>query len=119
MNGYIINPAWFYWVNIANAGRAVLSISSVILLLLTSICFFMLADDMLFDEEDRARVKKAIGRGFVVGIFCLIAAIFIPSKETLIEMQVAKYATWENAEWTVDAVKDAVDYIVNAIGSLK
>ena len=32
---------------------------------------------------------------------------------------VAKYATYENAGLTVDALKSAVDYVVQAIQSLK
>ena len=37
----------------------------------------------------------------------------------MIEMQIARYATYENAEWTVDAIKNAVDYVVQAVKSLK
>ena len=45
--------------------------------------------------------------------------MFVPSKEALIEMQVARFATYENAEWTLDTVKAAVDYIVESIKSVR
>jgi len=48
-----------------------------------------------------------------------VGVIFIPSRNTMLEMQIARYATYENAEWTVETIKSAVDYIVQAIGSLK
>lgn len=122
MNGYIINPAWFYWVSIADAVKAVLFVLAIVALILAGIAIFIFVidgGDCFDNEKIREQYKKAVGRGFIIGVLCLIAAILIPSKETLVEMQVAKYATWENAEWTVDALKEAVDYIVNAIGSLK
>ena len=43
---------------------------------------------------------------------------FIPSGETLIEMQIARFTTVENAEWALDAIKSATDYIVSAIKEL-
>lgn len=48
-----------------------------------------------------------------------ILLIFVPTKSTFIEMQIARYATVENAEWTVETVKSAVDYIIEAIKQLK
>ncbi len=63
------------------------------------------------EEESRvSRLESKIG---------LLGVVFIPDKQTMIEMLVAKTATVENAEWTVDAVKQAVDYIVSAIQTLK
>lgn len=41
------------------------------------------------------------------------------AKDALIEMMIAKQATYENATWTLDALKSAVDYVVQAIQSLK
>ena len=117
MNGYIINPTWFYWVDIIDAVNCFAIISAIILLLGAGLVGFMFMDDVFADE--RERYGKIIPKVVIVGVIFLLAAIFIPSKETLIEMQVAKYATWENAEWTTDAIKDTIDYIVDAIGSIK
>ncbi|MBQ6535493.1 MAG: hypothetical protein IJI40_01755 [Firmicutes bacterium] len=117
MNEYIINPAWFYWVHIAGAMKAVLLLSAGALLLFSGVVCLLFMDS-LWDEE-RERYGKALPKVAIAGIACLVIGIFIPSKETLIEMQIARYATWENAEWTVDAIKDAVDYIVDAIKSIR
>ncbi len=119
MNGYIINPMWFYWVNIANTAKTAFGILAGILFLLGLCSVWALIDSDLFDDEETEKYWKATRWVIAGGLVCLIAAIFIPTKNTLIEMQIAKYATWENAEWTVGAIKDAVDYIVDAIGSIK
>ena len=117
MNGYIISPAWFYWVDVVDAVNCFAIVLAIILLLGAGFVGFMFMDDVFYDE--RERYGKIIPKAAIVGVIFLLAAILIPSKETLIEMQIAKYATWENAEWTVGALKDAVDYIVDAINSIK
>lgn len=113
MNGYIISPAWFYWVNVIDVVKCFAIVSAIILLLGAGLVSLMFMDDVFADE--RKRYSKILPKIAIAGVIFLLAAIFIPSKETLIEMQVAKYATWENAEWTADAIKDLVDYIANAI----
>lgn len=56
---------------------------------------------------------------FVVAVILFIIYVFIPPRETLIEMQIARFTTVENAEWALDAVKSATDYIVSAIKELQ
>lgn len=113
MSEYIINPAWFYWVNVAEKINAIMMVGMVL-----SISILLVGGIIMFVNDDDDFLKPVrLGLGF--SIFFILGVIFIPPKETLIEMQIAKYATWENAEWTVDAIKDAVDYIVNAVGSIK
>ena len=118
MNGYIIDPAWFYWIAIADAIRTTMFIIAAILLVFGGVVgiFVTIGNDVsdVIDVDVKAVLKMIIA-----GAVCFVIAVLIPSKETLIAMQVAKYATWENANWTVDAVKEAVDYIVNALGSME
>lgn len=113
MSEYIINPMWFYWINVVDAVRLI----TIIGLCLSAVGTIPLAIGVFVEEDDE--YIKPLKIAVTVLAVCLLSVVFIPSKGTLIEMQVAKYATWENAEWTVDAIKDAVDYIVNAIGSIE
>lgn len=53
-----------------------------------------------------------------VAAILFITYVFIPPRETLIEMQIARFATVENTEWALDAIKSATDYIVSAIKEL-
>lgn len=58
--------------------------------------------------------KKLLNKILVPTIICLMLSIFLPNKETLIEMQVAKIVTVDNVKLTFNAVKEAVDYIIQA-----
>lgn len=122
MNGYIINPSWFYWLGVVRGLRAV----GVALLVISAVGVLVLVvtREVDYDECDKEdEGYKALTRWLktlsVAVIVCLFAVVFIPSRDTLIEMQVARFATYENAQWTVESIKSAVDYIVDAIKSLK
>ena len=54
-----------------------------------------------------------------IAIVSILMLTFLPDKETMIEMAVAKYATRDNVAWSVDQIKSIVDYIVQAMQSIK
>ena len=125
---YIINPILFYWMSVVDAVKATL----LTLTIISSIAFLFLAIARVVtfvetanedDDEEVVKAKSALKKAFniVLGVLIIstIASIFIPSKNTLIEMQVAKYATYENTEQMVENIKIAVDYVVESIKSLK
>jgi len=51
----------------------------------------------------------------IVGIILCLSSMFIPSKNTSIEMLVARTATFDNVDWTVAQVKEIIDYIVSTL----
>lgn len=126
---YIINPSWFYWLGVVESMRhfmvaafivsiAVVVVSAIIIPM--NISMIREFPDMSDDERKTVQfftkaLKIAIG---VLAISGLVL-VFVPSKETLIEMMIAKQATYENATWTLDALKSAVDYVIQAMKSLK
>ena len=124
---YIINPSWFYLLHVIDWLRFLLGLTcalAVIALIIAAI--FRLAHfcETMGDEyDDEIKMRKFINKCLKISAIAtfvtMIALIFLPSKQTLIEMQIARYATYENAEWTVEAVKSAVDYIVEAVNSIK
>ena len=111
---YIINPSWFYWISVAETAKIVLCVIFGCLLLGCIILWPALLVDWTGDEED-IRNRKMLTVFSVLAVVTGIAAMFIPSRNTLMEMQIARLATPENAAWTVDKLKEAVDYIVEAI----
>lgn len=128
MTGYIINPSWFYWLNVVDAiGTFFLVIVAVSIggIIVSTIGYLICTDairSFTYTDDEKARLpvwgkilKICVVSAAVFGVI----SVFIPSKNTLIEMQIARYATYENAEWTVETIKAAVDYIVEAINSLK
>lgn len=118
---YIIDPMWFYWAGVVDDLRGVLSAAASTLVAVALVLLGLAFVEKIADGEDdlaKAVTKKAYTLMVMAAVFGLLM-IAIPSKQTLIEMQVARFATYENAEWTVETIKQAVDYIVEAVGSLK
>lgn len=113
---YIINPSWFYWLNVVDAVRGVACgyfILFIIAAIITLLTFFVA--DIPFREIETSRPCVFLFIGFVVAVLVLV---FVPSKETLVEIQVARLATYDNVAMTVDGIKSVVDYIVNAIKTI-
>jgi Na+-driven multidrug efflux pump len=112
---------WFYWVNVVDTLVVIL-----IVLLNLAVVACVISGIIAFttleygdDDEDHKAAKRIFKRCFITAVVVAIAVILIPTKNTLIEMQIARYATYENAEITIDAIKSAVDYIVDAMKSVK
>lgn len=126
---YIINPSWFYWLHVVENLKAIgiialvfLSAGLVVALILGAIFY----SDGCFERGDDPdwlmylNIKKIILKAILPPIVVLVlVGIFMPDRQALIEMQIAKFATYGNAEWTIDTVKAAVDYIVESIQSIK
>lgn len=118
---YIINPMWFYWVNVVNT---LVVIFIVLLILAAGACVIsgvitLVTLDYGPDDEVHEAAKSIFKIGLAVAVVAAVAVILIPTKNTLIEMQIARYATHENVEITIDTIKSAVDYIVDAMKTVK
>ena len=120
MNDYIINPMWFYWLSVVDGLNLVIVVTSVILgigLLVAVMIGYV--EGFGYDDESNKRGWTIVKRlGILLAVLILIG-IFTPSKQTLIEMMIAKYATVSNTELAIDGVKEAVDYVINAIKAAK
>lgn len=113
---YMISPMWFYWISVINnvivAFQLVAFISGIALLCCILFIIFTECEE---EKKNFISIIKLIVPVFVISV---LGIILIPTREVLIEMQVAKFATTENAQWTLDAIKSAVDYIIQAIGQM-
>ena len=126
---YMISPMWFYWISVVNnvivAFKVVAFISGIALLCCTLFIIFTECEGekknfIIFTdyEEEKKNIISIIKLIVPVFVISVLGIILIPTREVLIEMQVAKFATTENAQWTLDAIKSAVDYIIQAIGQM-
>lgn len=117
---YIVNPSIFYWMSVLDAIDGVsivfMTLSTAGVIVLTA-CFS--CDHDWWDEDDKKLFQKWKRIVITVFVVSILFVVFIPSKETMVEMLVAKFATVENANWTLENVKSAVDYIVEAMKTLK
>ena len=116
---YIINPMTFYWLSVLDAIRTLLLVVSIIGVAAAVVLPLVFCAESCWDKDEKKKYIKALIAVLIVLFVSILLVVFIPSKQTMIEMMVAKYATTENAEWTVDALKSAVDYIVEAMKSVK
>lgn len=126
---YIINPSWFYWLGVVNSMRGFMLAAFIVAIIVVGVALIIipvnvkLIRDYPSISDDERKVVRFFTRALKIAIGVCVASVlflvFVPSKETLIEMMIAKQATYENATWTVDALKNAVDYVVQAIQSLK
>ena len=126
---YIINPSWFYWLGVVNSMRGFMLAAFIVAIIVVGVALIIipvnvkLIRDYPSISDDERKVVRFFTKALKVSIgVCIVAVlflVFVPSKETLIEMMIAKQATYENATWTVDALKSAVDYVIQAIQSLK
>jgi len=126
MTNYIIDPQVFYWMNIFGIMQTVFAIFGVVFMA-AFICLTIgyvynsceakrgYESNLLYQKECK---KWAIITG-IIGLPLITVAIFIPGKTTSIEMLVAKTATFDNVNWTVQQVKEVVDYIVYALKSVQ
>ena len=111
---YIINPSWFYWVAVCDKlGNIMIGVGILLGVLLVAI--FLVA---FFIDNDPQHylsllIKLAVAEGIII-----LAATLIPTRETLIEMQIAKFVTRSNIEVAVDKIKEITDYIITSIKSL-
>lgn len=126
---YIINPSWVYWLGVVESmlhfmvAAFVLSIAFVVAsAIIIPVNISVIREFPDISDGERKTVQfftKALKIAIGVLVISGLVLVFVPSKETLIEMMIAKQATYENATWTLDALKSAVDYVVQAIQSLK
>lgn len=130
---YIINPMWFYWLGLADIAKNI-CIALFIVSLTTTVIFSCMAIQKQNDAEEYKDsgskysitcrysygiFKKAAITSGIVCFLSMTGAIFIPTKETLIYIMVARQATYTNIGLTVDAIKEAVDYVVQAISNIR
>lgn len=108
----IINPWFFYLVNLLDRALVV----AIIVLIISVICvvftFFVLSDEC-FDEEEAKTLKKWNKVSIIALLISTIMLVAVPSKETVYEMVVANYITENNIEAAKDNAKDLIDYIID------
>lgn len=125
MTNYVIDPKVFYWMNVFGILQTVFAIfggACVMASLGLAAGWIYNSCEVNRGYESNLVYLKVCRRWTIVtgiiGFVFVTAAIFIPGRTTSIEMMVAKAATFDNVNWTVQQIKDVVDYIVQAIKSI-
>lgn len=117
---YVINPWFFYWVQVADTLREALSIlaclAGVSMLIAVAVKIGRLFGEE--SEEMKRNTNRALKASVILFVPLLLLYSLLPSRVTLLSMQVASLTTAENAEMALAAVQSSVDYIIEAMGRL-
>lgn len=118
---YIIHPAIFYLISVANSIKMagiVFGFLLVVCIIVYIIIYFVTIDDEEYQEP--LKKHKNIVYILVIGAaICLCIGLLLPSKETSYAMLVAKIANKENLTMTQQTIKEIVDYIVQSFNLIK
>lgn len=112
----IINPITIYLMNvmskIGEMAPFILIFSVFILALL------FVTPPARNNSEDKRQHKVIMKIATVTATISLFLSIFIPSRDTMIAMIVAKHVTIENIQSGQEIVKGSIDYIFEKINEL-
>lgn len=113
----IVNPAFFYWASVFNGLK-------IAFLVLTIICIVILATMLFYydseycgwydDDEDAIAFRKNMKRIAVASMVMVVIIIFVPSKQTMIEMQIAKMATGDNISAVIQKITEVAKEIIES-----
>ena len=107
MEGYVISPFLIYLLSIIDS---VVSISVIMIFILLIASLISLMDE----NTDKYFLKLIAG-----AIVSLLLAIFVPSKDTIIGMIVAKNITYERLNDGTEIAKKSIDYIFEKIEEIE
>ena len=115
----IINPVVIYVINLMGSLRVGLIVATVIFAVLTIFCAANYMDMSEGNSEECKQSAKKFFRSSKRFLVCFaltfILVLFVPSKDTCVEMLVANYVTPDNIDVGVEKTKETVDYIVEKI----
>lgn len=117
----IINPLWFYLIDIVDNINLICMIMLVIAFIalgLISICVFGDMVDDTLGENEKQNYFKYIKISLKVIIPCIIITSFTPSSDTIYKMIIADNITPHNIEVVGDTIEGGIDYIFEKINAL-
>lgn len=117
----IINPLWFYLIDVVdkiNLICMIILIIALIALCAIAICAVCDITSDIIGEDEKQAYFKYIKISLKVIIPCIILTILTPSSDTIYKMIIADNITPHNIEVVGDAVGGGIDYIFEKINSL-
>ena len=114
---YYINPIWFYLMNVSTGIKTFLCGLGVISLICTAFAILIFTIEESIDitnlNEKEKKIFKLFKNIIIAAIVSLFIGIFVPSKETCVEMMVASQVTHENVTATKEEIYKIVDYVTD------
>jgi H+/Cl- antiporter ClcA len=128
----IINPMIFYWISVVSNlffALGFLIFCGIVIILLGIFLFFINRENYsLWDYSEESknkslqnmnRWKNICIKTMIITAIISIVMVFTPSKDTMIQMLIAKNITTDNVKLMKGEIKNTVDYIFEKINSNK
>ena len=114
----IIDPRLIYLIGLIDRASQITSLGAVLLCVVLVICgiiHFLSYDEDWYDPDEGRELRKRLPiRAMVIAlVVCALLMLLLPAKEDMIAMLIAKYATSENINAVIDAIKNAAQEIAN------
>ena len=121
MSGVMIDPKYIYLIETVGSLKTMCTIVAVIAAIGAGISIITLMEAMDLSCGDKmASTSKKLAVIFgIIAFMFTIFAVFVPSRVAMIEITIARYATYENASATIEQIKGVADYVIDAISKLK
>lgn len=68
-------------------------------------------------DDDEKKIAKLFKTIIITSFISILVGVFIPSKETYIEMMIASQVTHENVAATKEEIYELVDYVTEKVRS--
>lgn len=112
MTGPIIDPKWFYWLQVCDSIRFLFFLLAAFLGIAASVLALIMME--MYEEELRKAKNTIIVLSVFIFVF-VVAGILTPSKETMIEMEIAKHVTYESAATVIETITDTTDELLEKL----
>lgn len=114
---YYINPIWFYLMNLSDGMKIFLCAFGIVVFSFSVFAFISWAIDVTLTDLDDSEKKifKLFKTIIIASFITFIISIFLPSKETCIEMMIASQVTHENVAATKEEIYELIDYVTDKV----
>lgn len=114
----IINPKLIYMIGLIDRASQRIEAGCVMLvvgLVICGILFFASYNEDFYDPDDGIKLRKMLPiRALTIALaVCALLSLLLPTKEDMVSMLIAKYATAENIDTVINTVKNAAQEIAN------
>lgn len=109
---YVIDPLWIYLIGLVETLKPALGFISIVSIILAFAIVGASADDKPEVRKSCMKVGKIL---VIVSIVFGISYVFVPSKETVIQMLIAKNVTVDRVQIASDVVQNLYKDIIGVI----
>lgn len=109
---YVIDPLWIYLIGLVETLKPTLGFLSIVSIILAVVILGTSADEETDIKKSCLKVSKIL---VISSIILGMAYVFVPSKETVIQMLIAKNVTVDRVQIATDVVQNIYKDILGVI----